>query len=345
MTVLRNVFVSRGTLIGLLTFIVFGSTSLYVTCFALDNSSKTANSSQSKKVNQNSSAYKELNTKERALFDEAYALYRKDDFKAARRKLESISNAKKKAEPSALLIRMQFSETFVQNLQKSDSSDLSKLATSLSKLVNELHVLHSQLRASAQNNPRSAAIQELLGENANAFSTLFKSLYIPVLTNVGQDLGSATNEHKRLQKEVIQAFERCIQLEPNRSFSHVKLAAHISIETDGLNDPRIADHLLQAIESDPNSKDGIDLFVQVMWQTPLLSDPKQVFRIQHALDKLNGDALAELKKSQQQLEITRRKLGRALERIAATGFENPELLADYRKLSKAISIVETALDR
>ena len=80
-----------------------------------------------------------------------------------------------------------------------------------------------------------------------------------------------------------------------------------------------------------------------MWQSAMLSDEKNVIRVQQALSRVDGDARIELQKVKRELDGQRRNLSRNIEGAAASGFESTEMERSSARLSKTLTIIEAAL--
>lgn len=293
------------------------------------------------------------------VFEEAYSLYRKEKMVQSQNKLRLLLKHHDSGDAlalhtfvqSVLVVQESVQEmgeralTLKKSLQKGKISERDEMSARdeifrlVSDMLDTFREDHKKLNTIAKGNPTSAVIQELLGEYAGSMAQFLSTIYIPMLDQAGRDSDSAQMELRDLKRAAFVAYEKSVQLDSQHAFPYVRLVGRIG----DVKQPRVAEYLLQAIEKAPDDPQSIRLLALTMWQSGMLSDLEKATRVQQALSQVDGAALVELKKVKRELDEELLNLTFNRDGATASGVFSLELERSFRRLSKTLAIIESAM--
>jgi Tfp pilus assembly protein PilF len=135
--------------------------------------------------------------------------------------------------------------------------------------------------------------------------------------------------------------EKCLELDDRHAAAHAKYAACL----DPSDTERICDHLMTALECDPYNAPGLAYLIVQLWRTDILSDIEEGERLRGLLVKVGPEAQQEIRDGLADILKLQESAAFALERIAATGFRNPEAELQYMHYVQAAAFLGSVLQQ
>lgn len=206
--------------------------------------------------------------------------------------------------------------------------------------VRDTDDLQKEIVAIADRTDSSLLSQQLLGELAYFYFIARKTMHdTPALASVpmGQELLSIES----IKSTSKRAFEKSISLAPDFVSLPYDRLARLALFGGGSSDAgQVAENLLMSIKNDPSSPLSIDPLVLVLMDTAIVDNSHNYQYIFETLRTVRGDALDELKASQESVQSEIRELMVLSERSAILGWVDEETQSRLRHLYSVNALIQ-----